>query len=165
MRLMEEAGMADFEHELVSIDDDWRRNTCDAVAGQLRDAGMKVTRTVLPGATYWNEWTKYPFSGTNWGSRPLGVQVLALAYRSGEPWNETGFSNAEFDETLAKALSLADADARREHCRRLQEIMQEEGVTIQPFWRSVYRHHVPGIVNAEMHPQFEIHLEKLAFAA
>ena len=164
-RLMREAGMEAFEHELVSIDDDWRRNTCDAVAAQLRDAGIAVRRTVLPGATYWNEWTKYPFSGTNWGSRPLGVQVLALAYRSGEPWNETGFSNAEFDETLNRALSLADADERRALSRRLQEILQEEGVTIQPFWRSVYRHHVPGIVNAEMHPAFEIHLEKLAFAA
>ena len=43
--LMEEAGMMDFEHELLSIDDDWRRNTTDAVAAQLRDAGFKVKRT------------------------------------------------------------------------------------------------------------------------
>ena len=47
--LMEEAGMMDFEHEILSIDDDWRRNTTDAVAAQLRDAGFKVKRTVLPG--------------------------------------------------------------------------------------------------------------------
>jgi len=39
--LMEEAGMADFEHELISIDDDWRRNTSDAAAAQLRDAGFR----------------------------------------------------------------------------------------------------------------------------
>ncbi|MYA89116.1 MAG: diguanylate cyclase, partial [Boseongicola sp. SB0662_bin_57] len=30
--LMEDAGMMDYEHELVSIDDDWRKNTTDAVA-------------------------------------------------------------------------------------------------------------------------------------
>ena len=39
--------------------------------------------------------------------RPLGVQVYALAYRSGVPWNETAFNNEEFearryDEQLQK---------------------------------------------------------------
>ena len=56
--------------------------TCDAVAAQLRDAGINVKRTVLPGSTFWNDWVKYPFSATQWNMRPLGVQVLALAYRS-----------------------------------------------------------------------------------
>ena len=69
--LMEEAGMMDFEHELMSIDDDWRKNTTDAVAAQLRDAGFKVKRTVLPGSTFWNDWTKYAFSSTNWNHRHI----------------------------------------------------------------------------------------------
>ena len=149
--LMEEAGMADFEHELMSIDDDWRKNTTDAVAAQLRDAGINVKRTILPGSTFWNDWVKYPFSSTNWNHRPLGTQILALAYRSGEAWNESGFSNAEFDSLLAEANSIADADARREVMGKLQAIMAEEGVTIQPYWRSLYRHNNGTIANADMH--------------
>jgi peptide/nickel transport system substrate-binding protein len=39
MDLLEEAGQADYEFELISIDDDWRRNTTDAIAAQMRDAG------------------------------------------------------------------------------------------------------------------------------
>ena len=163
--LMEEAGMADFEHDLVSIDDTWRKNTSDAAAAMLRDAGIKVKRTVIPGATFWNDWTKYPLSTTDWAQRPLGVQVLALAYRSGEPWNESAFSNAEFDTLLAEALSIADADQRREVMARIQTIMQEEGVIMQPYWRSIYRHHKPDVVGAEMHPTFEIHVAKLGYAA
>ena len=163
--LMEEAGMADFEHELISIDDNWRRNTCDAVAAQLRDAGIAVRRTVIPGNTFWNDWTEYPFSATDWAQRPLGVQVLALAYRSGEPWNESGFSNAEFDSILQEALAMPDAEARREQSARLQKIMQDEGVVIQPYWRSTYRHYRPGIVGAEQHPTFEIHVHKLGLPA
>ena len=163
--LMAEAGMADYEHELISIDDNWRRNTCDAVAAQLRDAGIPVRRTVLPGNTFWNDWTKYPFSATDWAQRPLGVQVLALAYRSGEPWNESGFANAEFDATLSEALSVADAEKRRELSAQLQRIMQEEGVVIQPYWRSTYRHYRPGLVGAEQHPTFEIHVYKLGLSA
>jgi peptide/nickel transport system substrate-binding protein len=163
--LMAEAGMADYEHELISIDDNWRRDTCDAVAAQLRDAGIPVRRAVLPGNAFWNDWTKYPFSATDWAQRPLGVQVLALAYRSGEPWNETGFSNAEFDATLEEALSIADAGKRRELSAKLQKIMQDEGVIIQPYWRSTFRHYRPGLVGAEQHPTFEIHVYKLGLPA
>ncbi|MCR8827968.1 ABC transporter substrate-binding protein [Pseudosulfitobacter koreensis] len=163
--LMEEAGMGDFEHELISIDDTWRKNTSDAAAAMLRDAGINVKRTILPGATFWNDWVKYPLSTTDWAQRPLGVQVLALAYRSGEAWNETAFSNAEFDGLLADALAIADADQRREVMAKLEKIMQDEGVVIQPYWRSIYRHHKPGVVGAEMHPTFEIHVAKLGYAA
>lgn len=149
--LMEEAGMIDFEHELLSIDDDWRKNTTDAVAAQLRDAGFKVKRTILPGSTFWNDWVKYPFSSTNWNHRPLGVQILALAYRSGEAWNEAGFSNAEFDALLSEANSIADADKRREVMSKLQAIMIEEGVTIQPYWRTAIRHHTDSVTGVDKH--------------
>jgi peptide/nickel transport system substrate-binding protein len=164
-QMMDEAGMGDFEHEIISIDDDWLRNTTDSVADQLRRAGIKVKRTILPGATFWNDWTKFAFSSTNWNMRPLGVQVLALAYRTGEAWNEAGFSNAEFDSTLEKALSVADADRRRPLCLRLQQILREEGVIIQPYWRSLFRHHKAEVANAQMHPTFEIHCHKLGWKA
>ena len=165
MALMEEAGMADFEHELISIDDTWRKNTSDAAAAMLRDAGINVTRTILPGSTFWNDWSGYPLSTTAWAQRPLGVQVLALSYRSGEAWNESAFSNAEFDALLAEAMAIADADARREVMAKLQKIMQDEGVVVQPYWRSIYRHYTENVVGAEMHPTFEIHVSKLGLAA
>ncbi len=149
--LMDEAGMGDYEHELHSIDDDWRKNTTDAVAAQLRDAGINVKRTVLPGSTFWNDWVKYPFSSTNWNHRPLGTQVLALAYRSGEAWNESGFANAEFDSLLAEANSIADADKRREVMAKIQTIMIDEGVTLQPYWRTAIRHTREGLVGVDKH--------------
>ncbi|MEE9428431.1 MAG: ABC transporter substrate-binding protein [Paracoccaceae bacterium] len=163
--LMDEAGMGDYEHELTSIDDDWRKNTTDAVAAQLRDAGINVKRTVLPGSTFWNDWTKYPFSSTNWNHRPLGVQIHALAYRTGEAWNEFGWSNAEFDTLLTEALSIADADARRVVMAKMQALIQEEGVTIQPYWRSVFRHHIQGLEGVEMHVSFEHHHYKWGMSA
>jgi peptide/nickel transport system substrate-binding protein len=149
--LMEEAGMADFEHEVISIDDDWRRNTTAAVVAQLNDAGIKAKHTVLPGNTFWNDWTKYPFSSTNWNHRPLGTQVLGLAYKSGVAWNEAGFANPEFDALLAEANSIADADKRREVMAKLQAIMVDEGVTIQPYWRTAIRHQREGFVGLDKH--------------
>lgn len=155
--MIEAAGMADHEFELISLDDDWQAATCNAIAAQIRDAGIRIRRTVMPGSTFWNDWTKFPFSATEWNMRPLGVQVLAVAYRTGEAWNESAFSNAEFDELMGRALSLADADERRTVMKRLQEIMQEEGVLIQPYWRSLYRHAAPGVMGAPQHPTFEMH--------
>ncbi|MEL6682290.1 MAG: ABC transporter substrate-binding protein [Pseudomonadota bacterium] len=165
MELLTEAGMADFEMEIISIDDDWRKNTTDAVAAQLRDAGFNVKRTIIPGSTFWNDWTKYPFSSTNWNHRPLDTQILGLAYRSGEAWNESGFANAEFDALLADANAIADADARREVMAKLQTIMSDEGVTVQPYWRSLYRHAKPGFVGWDMHIAYLPQIYKIGLAA
>lgn len=155
LALLKDAGMAEHEFDLVSLADDWTTDTADVVAGQLRDAGFKVKRTTIPGDSFWNNWLGYPLSTTTWGHRPLAVETLNLAYRSGAAWNETGFSNAEFDRTLDEALSLADADRRREVTRRLEEIMQAEGVIIQPYWPMVYRHAAPYVHGADMHPSLE----------
>lgn len=162
--LVEEAGMADFEFELMSIDDDWRKNTADSVAAQMRDAGLNIKRTVLPGSTFWNDWAKYPFSSTNWNHRPLGVQIWALAYRSGEAWNEFGWSNAEFDALLEEALSIADAEKRSAVAKKAAEVIRAEAVTIQPYWRSVYRHMRAGVVGAPAHVAYEHHHYKWGWA-
>ncbi|TIU70496.1 MAG: diguanylate cyclase, partial [Mesorhizobium sp.] len=154
-KLMADAGQADFEHELITVEDEWQKNTGDAIAGQLRDAGIKVKRTVLPGSTFWNDWTKYPYSMTIWYMRPLGVQVLALGYRSGEAWNETAFANPDFDTKLKEALSLADPAKRKEVMKDVEQILQDSGVIIQPYWRKLYSHSVKAVQNYKMHPTFE----------
>ncbi|MEP1522153.1 ABC transporter substrate-binding protein [Ascidiaceihabitans sp.] len=161
--LMEEAGMADFEHELISIDAGYRKDTTDAVAAQLRDAGIKVKRTILPGSTFWNDWAKYPFSCTNWNHRPLGVQVWALAYRGGEAWNEFGWANDEFDAILTEALATPDVEARRALMMKGQALVQEEGVTIQPYWRSLYNHTKEGLVGGGHHISFEFRPAEIAW--
>jgi peptide/nickel transport system substrate-binding protein len=162
---LEAAGHGDTEFELISVDDTWQATTCDSVAAQIRDAGINIKRTILPGSTFWNDWTKYPFSATEWNMRPLGVQVLALAYRGGVAWNETAFNNAEFDAALAKAMSIADADERRTVMADIEKIMQDEGVLIQPYWRSIFRHYKESVQGAEMHPTFEHHHYKWWIAA
>jgi len=161
--LLDESGMADFEMEILSIDDAWRKDTTDAVAAQLRDAGFNVKRTVLPGSTFWNDWAKYPFSSTNWNHRPLGVQIWALAYRTGEAWNEFGYSNPDFDAVLEEALAVADVDKRRALMAKGQKILQDDAVTIQPYWRSLYNHTKENLTGGDHHISFEIRPGDLAW--
>ena len=164
-RLMDEAGFADFEHDLISPDEEWLSNSGNAVAAQLRDAGIPVKRTITPGATFWQDWAKHGFSTTSWNGRPLAVQNMSLAYTSTGSWNETAFSDPEFDAAMDEALSLADADKRREVMVTLQTILQDGGIIIQPYWRSLYNHHNGRLANAEKHPAHEIHVTNIGFVA
>ncbi|MCT8996822.1 ABC transporter substrate-binding protein [Chelativorans intermedius] len=159
--LMEEAGQMGFEHELITVDEDWHKNTGDAIAAQLREAGFNVKRTVLPGSTFWNDWTKYPYSMTNWNMRPLGIQVIALAYRTGEAWNESAYSNADLDAMIEKALTMPDPDDRRTVMKDIEQHIQDAGIIIQPYWRKLYNHAVPEVKNHGMHQTFEIDLHEV----
>jgi peptide/nickel transport system substrate-binding protein len=136
--LMEEAGMMDFVHEMTSLDSGITRDTADACAAQLRDAGFQVERIIIPSSTFWNDWdttrSRSRSGGiVRWPCRPSRSPIVSDAV-----WNETGVENAELDAVIAEALTIADPDARREVMFRAQQIMQEEGITIQPFWRSLY---------------------------
>lgn len=158
--LMAEAGMADFEHELISLDAAFWKATADAIAAQLRDAGISVKRTVIPSSSFWNDWANYPFSVTNWNHRPLGIQTYALAYISGVSWNETGFANAEFDALVEKALATPELEARRAIMAQLEQIMVDEGVIIQPYFRGLANHSKTKLkgagihISQEMYPQY-----------
>jgi peptide/nickel transport system substrate-binding protein len=160
--LMAEAGQADFEHELITVDDDWQKNTGDAIAAQLRDAGIKVKRTVLPGSTFWNDWTKYPYSMTIWYMRPLGVQILALGYRTGEAWNETAYSNPEFDAKLKEALAVSDPEKRKGIMKDIETILQDSGIIIQPFWQKLFSHTSTKVKNYGVHQTFQMDLQKVS---
>jgi peptide/nickel transport system substrate-binding protein len=151
MALLEEAGMADYEFELISLDAGFMRDSADACAAQMRDAGMRVTRTVIPSSSFWNDWDRYAFSTTIWNHRPLAVQTFAVAYVSGAVWNETGVADAELDGIVAEALTTPDVEARRALMFRAQQIMQEEGITIQPYWRSLYNAQKAGLRGGEIH--------------
>ncbi|MCQ0971269.1 ABC transporter substrate-binding protein [Paracoccus sp. TK19116] len=142
--------------ELVSLDEAYQAATCDAIAAQLRDAGFTIDRQILPGATYWNDWLKFPFSATEWNMRPLGVQVMKLAYYSTAAWNEAAYRKPEFDALLDQAMGTPDVEARREIMAKAEEMMREDGVVILPYWRNTYRHAKPTIGGAAIHPTFEV---------
>jgi len=159
--LMAEAGMADYEHDLISLDGGFWRDTADAIGAQLRDAGIPLKRTVIPSSSFWNDWNKYPFSVTNWNHRALGVTTLAIAYRSDEPWNEAGFSNTAFDAVVNQAMGEPDLDARRALMAEAQQIMVDEGVIIQPYWRSMYNHCKANLIGYNVHVAQEIRIDEM----
>ncbi|MEM6481707.1 MAG: ABC transporter substrate-binding protein [Pseudomonadota bacterium] len=161
LELARSVGLADVEVELISIDGDWRTLTTDAIGGQIRRAGFNLKRTIIAGESFWNGWKSYPFSTTSWGGRPLGVQVLALAYKSNAAWNETGFSDPEFDSVLERALGTVETETRQKLCGRLQTILRDSGIIVQPYWRNQTLHHTKQVRNYSRSQFRELHLHQV----
>ena len=162
--LLAEAGFADgLDLEVaISNDPDWMPNAMQAMLEQWKEAGIRVKINKMPGSQFWDIWDKVPFGFTIWYHRPLGVMVLGLGYRTGVPWNESEFSNKEFDELLTKAEGTLDVEARREIMGKLERIMYEDGPITQPFWKSVVSFYDERVLGAGAHPTNYIFAEQLA---
>ncbi len=139
-KLLAEAGHPDGIDAEIALKPDpaWELAVVEACVEQWKEAGIRVKMNVLPSAKFWDVWDKVPFGFTSWAHRPLGFMVLSLAYRTGVPWNETHYSNAEFDSILTQAEGTLDVAARTELVGKLQVIMQEDGPIVQPLWRKLF---------------------------
>ncbi len=136
----------------MTVSSGWQKDIAVALVDQWAEAGIRVKLEPLP-STEWNKvWNKAPFAFGDWSHRPLGVMCLALAYRTGVPWNESLFSNKEFDDLLTIAEATADVEKRRQHVHRLQEILQNDGPLVQPLFRNVFMPVDKRVKGVQMHP-------------
>ncbi|HXQ65385.1 MAG TPA: ABC transporter substrate-binding protein [Alphaproteobacteria bacterium] len=131
---------------------DWELVAVQTMVEQWKEAGIRVKINVMPSTQYWDVWTKVPFGFTTWAHRPLGIMVLGLAYRTGVPWNESHYSNPEFDKLLSEAEGLLDVEKRRAVMAKLEAIMQDDGPIVQPVWRSLFTFMDKRVKGFKMHP-------------
>jgi peptide/nickel transport system substrate-binding protein len=166
-KLLADAGFPDgFEYDMVTRPDPiWELNTAQALAEQFKDVGIRVNIKSLPSSQYWEVWTDAPFSLTAWGHRPLAIMTLGLAYRSNAPWNESHFSNAEFDKLLTQAEGILDPKERSQVMAKIEAIMQDEGPIVQPFWRVFSTVMDKKVKGFELHPSQYIFAHSYAVAA
>ena len=152
-KLLKEAGAEGLELEIATKKDpSWELAAVQTMAQQWKEAGINVKINVMPSSKFWEVWDKVPFGFTYWTHRPLGFMVLALAYRSGVPWNETHFNHSEFDRILTKAEGTIDIGERTEIMGQLEEIMQEEGPIAQPIWIGIFAAYDKKVKGFTMHP-------------
>jgi len=87
------------------------------------------------------------------------VQVYSLVYRTGVKWNESAFSDAEFDRLVDEAIATPDVAKRKELVGQAQRILQDGGAIVQPYWRSLFCHHTPNVHGYYKHQTGEVHLD------
>ena len=130
----------------------WEVAVVQALAEMAKPANIRIRINVMPNTRYWDIWNKTPFGFTAWTHRPLGVMALNLAYRSGVPWNETHYSNPEFDQMLDRASATLDVAERRRQMAFLQKTLQDDAIIAQPLWRSVFGAAHQRVRGFQLHP-------------
>ena len=139
--LLAEAGHPDgitLTIDVGNTDGPWHQTAVEAMRDQLKDAGITLNINVIPASKYWEIWTQTPFGATAWTHRPLGTMVMSLGYRTGVPWNESGFASPEFDAALDEAEATLDVEARKGLLAKAAQILQDASVMVMPLWRPVY---------------------------
>ena len=166
-KLLAEAGYPDgieMSCNVGNTDGVWEQDSVAVLKEDAAKAGINIKMNVMPMAQYWDVWTKAPLSLTSWTHRPLAVMVLGLAYRTGVPWNESSYANPEFDAALTAAESTLNVEDRRVKMEKVEKILQDDAVLIQPFFRAVFTAVREDVVGFEMHPTRYYRFHKVSLA-
>jgi len=154
-QLMAEAGYEnglDLSIDVGNTNGPWQQQVCEILKEQLAPIGINLSLNVMPSSKYWEIWTETPFGLTAWTHRPLGTMVLSLGYRSGVPWNESNYANPEFDAALDEAEAILDPEQRKEKMEKVERILQDDGVIIQPLWQPKFFVARDTVKNMTAHP-------------
>ena len=140
----------------------WELAAVQAISQQWAEAGIRANINVMPSAQFWDVWDKFPMGYVAWGHRPLGFMVLSLGFRTGVPWNPTGFADEEFDASLDEAEATLDLEERKKVMAKVEQIMQERGPICQPIWQDNITAADKRVKGFTMHPASFIFGEELA---
>ncbi|MBI3707537.1 MAG: ABC transporter substrate-binding protein, partial [Proteobacteria bacterium] len=144
---------------------DWQVRAAEFMVEQWKEVGIRCKIKLMPPDLYFENWKKHQFGLTVWAHRPLGVMTLGLAYRTGAVWNESDFSNAEFDRLLTQAEGILDVGKRKEVMAKIEQIMLDEGPIVLPAWAKVFTFMDKKVQGYRMHPTGYIFGHELAMAS
>ena len=105
---------------------------------QMAKIGVQVDIQIVPSDVYYGEgdqsWLVADFSITDWGSRATPVTYFKLAYTSDAQWNESHWSDAQFDEITKKVDKEMDRSKRAALYKQAQQILIDRGPAIVPYF-------------------------------
>jgi peptide/nickel transport system substrate-binding protein len=109
-------------------------------AEQMAEIGVNVSIETVPPDVYYGEgdqsWLEVPFGITEWGTRATPVTYFKLAYQTGGDYNESHWSDPEFDELTQQIDSEMDREARVDLYQQAQQILIERGPVVVPYFES-----------------------------
>jgi len=133
--LLSEAGYPDgidIEIHISTLDPSWPTMAV-VFQEQVSEAGIRVTIKKESTDGYWSQvWMKKDAVTTRWNERPAD-QAMNEAFRSGAKWNETFYSDPEFDQMLSDARVELDFSTRKALYQAAQMRLWENSGTLIPY--------------------------------
>lgn len=139
---------------LATKNDQAEPEMAQALKEMAAPAGFEITLDITEPGGYWDRWTEVDLGLTSWTHRPLDTMVLPLAYTEEAigNWNETRWTDEEFETLLREAEKTLDVEARRELMSQIEDIMQERGPIGIAYWRNVWNITRNNFQNVKSHP-------------
>jgi peptide/nickel transport system substrate-binding protein len=134
-QLLAEAGASDLTMNLYAMTDFDATGFATAWKEQMSKIGVTVNIQSVPGTVYYADsgdaaWLDCDFGITDWAHRGTPVIYFDMSYVTDAPWPESHWSDAEFDEIVAKIHTELDRDKRVELYHQAQEILWERGPVV-----------------------------------
>lgn len=146
------------------VEDGWQKTLCDAMARQLLEAGIKLNVNMVPPSEFTGLSKNAGFAAVPWTHRPLGTMALSLAYRAGSGWNDSHFGDPDFESALDSAEATLDMAKRRARMQKVERILQDSFVMVQPVFIPVHAAASSKIQGFVAHPTQEHHFHKVWIA-
>jgi peptide/nickel transport system substrate-binding protein len=104
---------------------------------QAKPAGFRLD--LQPTPDYWNiwlnDWGENSLGISNWAQKNSASEMFNLAYKTGAVWNESHWTNAEFDAGLEEFDRTLDQEVRRGQLETLCNLLSDEGSVMIPGFR------------------------------
>jgi peptide/nickel transport system substrate-binding protein len=153
--LLAEAGFPDgLKVTLATKNDQAEPEIAQALKELAAPAGFDIELDITEPSGYWDRWTEVDLGITSWTHRPLDTMVLPLAYieEAIGNWNETRWTDEEFETLLREAEGTLDVEARRSIMCKIEDIMQERGPIGNSYWKNVWNITHSDFQNIKPHP-------------
>jgi peptide/nickel transport system substrate-binding protein len=139
---------------LATKNDESEPEIAQALQQLAEPAGFDIRLDITEPNGYWDRWTEVDFGITSWTHRALDTMVLPLAYTAEAigNWNETRWTDEEFEGLLRQAEATLDIEARRELMSQIQDIMQDRGPIGNSYWKNVWNITSNDFQNIQAHP-------------
>ena len=135
--LLQEAGLDSVDFTVHAADSVFSGavDMATLYAEQGRPAGLNITPKREPADNFWaNVWLVQPFPIVQWGARPTPDAIFSLVYQSGVAWNESHWSNEQFDQLLLDAKAELDEGRRTEMYTEMSTLLNQDGGAIIPLF-------------------------------
>ncbi len=153
--LLKDAGQEGLEIELFAPDDTAGLSEyVTAFAEQAKEAGIKVTATVLDGGTYWGaEYTQRVFATSYWSTRPYLNQVAAGSLPDAT-YPETHWppADSDFVDLYNQAIAEVDTDKRYAIIEKMQQEEYDGGGNIISYFQNLIDGHAAYVKGAVSRP-------------
>lgn len=127
---LKKAGLSSLDVDLSTSEAAFAGATDAAVlfAEQARTASININVIRESDDGYWDKvWLKKPFCAAYWGGYPTESEMFAIGYAPGAPWNDTFWTDPQFETLRLAAAAELDDDKRRTMYSELQAMVRDDG--------------------------------------